>query len=94
MESQARAHLHISGMVQGVFYRAFTRDVAHSSGLKGWVKNLHDGRVEAVFEGKREDIEQAIKKCSLGPSGSRVDAVDVRWEDSRGEFREFEIRYY
>lgn len=91
---QTRAHLYISGMVQGVYYRAFTRDVAHSFGLKGWVKNLYDGRVEAVFEGRREDVEVAIKRCYQGPSGAAVDDINVRWEDSREEFKDFEIRYY
>lgn len=88
-----RAHLYITGMVQGVFYRAFTRDVAQTLGLKGWVKNLYDGRVEAVFEGKKEDIAAAIKKCGIGPSGARVDDIDVRWGDYSAEFKDFEIRY-
>ena len=92
MWSPARVHIYISGRVQGVFYRAFTRDVAHSLGLRGWVKNLYDGRVEAVFEGRREDIEQAIKNCHQGPSGARVDGIDAMWEDYKGEFSSFEVR--
>lgn len=51
-----RVHLFISGRVQGVFYRAFTKEVADSLGLKGWVRNLRDGRVEAVFEGQRRGL--------------------------------------
>ncbi len=91
---QSRAHLVISGIVQGVFYRAFTRDVANRFGLKGWVKNLPNGSVEALFEGSKEDVEQAIRQCSMGPPGSRVDAVDVEWKDYQGDFRDFQVRYY
>ncbi len=91
---QSRAHLVISGIVQGVFYRAFTRDVANRLGLRGWVKNLPNGSVEALFEGNKEDVEQAIRQCSMGPPGSRVDDVDVEWKDYQGDFRDFQVRYY
>lgn len=90
---EARAHLFIDGSVQGVFYRAFTRDLAYSLGLAGWVKNLRDGRVEAVFEGKKELIEQAIKECYLGPPGARVSKIDVKWETNIGEEKGFSVRY-
>lgn len=79
-----RAHLFISGRVQGVFYRAFTKDVADSLKLKGWVRNLRDGRVEAVFEGEEETILKAIEKCKQGPPYSRVDNVEVIWEEPEG----------
>lgn len=91
---QARAHLIIRGIVQGVFYRAFTRELASRLGLMGWVRNLPDGTVEALVEGKREDIEQAIKQCSAGPPGSRVYDIDVRWTEYQGDLKAFEIRYY
>jgi acylphosphatase len=81
-------------MVQGVFFRAFTRDVASRIGLKGWVKNLPDGRVEAIFEGEREDIEQARIHCLSGPPGSRVDAIDVQWEEYQGDMKDFQVRHY
>lgn len=90
----ARAHLVIKGIVQGVFYRAFTQGIAVGLGLKGWVRNLPDGSVEAIFEGNKEDIERAIRKCSIGPPGSRVDDIEVRWEGFQGETRDFRIRYY
>lgn len=89
----ARAHLFIEGRVQGVFYRAFTRNVAIKLGLHGWVKNLYDGRVEAMFEGSRELIEEAVSHCKTGPLGSRVTDVDVNWETYTGEYKGFEIRY-
>lgn len=86
-------HLFIEGRVQGVFYRAFTRNVASKLGLNGWVRNLYDGRVEAVLEGDRSLIEQAILECRKGPSGSYVSDIEVEWEDFSGDLRGFEIRY-
>ena len=89
----ATAHLFIEGRVQGVFYRSFTRNLASKLGLNGWAKNLYDGRVEALLEGRRELIEQAIQECWKGPAGSSVRNIDVRWEESSGEYKNFEIRY-
>ncbi len=91
---KARAHLLISGRVQGVFYRSFTEDTANILHLNGWVKNLSDGRVEAVFEGKREDIEKAIKSCYKGPPAAKVNVIDVKWEPFKGEFDVFSVRYF
>ncbi len=90
---KARAHVYISGRVQGVFFRYETRYHAQKVGVKGWVRNLPDGRVEAVFEGEKEDIEYLIEFCKRGPPGARVDHVEVRWEPYRGEFKDFKIRY-
>jgi acylphosphatase len=90
----ARAHLVIKGRVQGVFYRAFARDIATQLGLKGWVRNVSDGSVEALLEGDRQEIEQAIRHCHLGPPGARVDDIDVRWEDYQGDLQVFQVRYY
>ncbi|NTU42654.1 MAG: acylphosphatase [Nitrospirales bacterium] len=90
---KARAHLYISGTVQGVFYRAFTREVARSLGLFGWGKNLFDGRVEAVFEGPKEKIESAITRCYAGPPSSRVTNIEVSWDEPLEHLREFIIRY-
>lgn len=89
-----RAHLIIKGMVQGVFYRAFTQEVANGHNLRGWVKNLPDGSVEAVFEGERADIEEAVKECRKGPSSSYVTGIDLSWEPYSGEFSSFYIRHY
>jgi acylphosphatase len=89
----ARAHLFIQGRVQGVFYRAFTRNVAVKAGLDGWVRNLYDGRVEAVFEGERESIEQAIRECRKGPPGAHVTTVEVAWEEYSEDWKGFEIKY-
>lgn len=93
MEKLARAHLFIEGRVQGVFYRAFTREVASSLGLSGWVMNLRDGRVEALFEGEKSKIEKAIRECYKGPPGARVTNIQVHWEDYKGDQKDFFVRY-
>jgi acylphosphatase len=87
------AHLYIEGRVQGVFYRAFTSNVALKLGLNGWVRNLSDGRVEAFFEGDRALIEQAVQECRKGPFGSKVTDIDLRWEENSEISEGFEIRY-
>jgi acylphosphatase len=91
--SFARAHLYISGRVQGVYYRGFIEEMADSLGLKGWVRNLPDRRVEAVFEGEREVIEKAIKRCHVGPPSSRVTDINVIWDEKTEGFADFRIRY-
>lgn len=90
---KARAHVFISGRVQGVFFRSTTRNEAKSLGLDGWVKNLRDGRVEAVFEGEKDKIEEILDFCHRGPPAARVSDVEVKWEDYQSEFSGFEVRY-
>ena len=86
------AHLLISGRVQGVFYRAFTEETAQKFGLKGWTRNLPDGRVEVVLEGPGASIEQAITRLRQGPPASRVDDIAIQWQESAG-LPAFTIRY-
>ena len=90
---KARAHVYISGYVTGVFFRYHTRELAQRLGVQGWVRNMHDGRVEAVFEGEKEAVERMLNFCHRGPSGARVTNVEVKWENYRGEFSGFEVRY-
>jgi len=90
---KVRAHVFINGRVQGVFFRSETRYEAKKRGIKGWVRNTPDGRVEAVFEGEEDNVKELIKFCKRGPPGARVTDMDVIWENYTGEFREFEIRY-
>ncbi len=73
--------MRVQGSVQGVFFRVETRDRARSLGVAGWVRNLRDGTVEAVFEGPEEGVESMVEWCRRGPAGARVEAVDVDWED-------------
>ncbi|HEB01883.1 MAG TPA: acylphosphatase [Nitrospirae bacterium] len=94
MDDETQAHVIFSGRVQGVFFRSFTEETACGLGLKGWVRNLSEGSVEAVFEGDRDRIAEAIKKCSKGPPDAYVDNVDTRWGKARGEFSSFSVRYY
>ena len=90
---KVRAYAYVSGRVQGVFFRAETADFANRLGLTGWVRNLSNGRVEALFEGEKEDVEKALDFCRRGPPGARVRNLDVKWEDWQGEFQDFTIRY-
>jgi len=83
----------VEGHVQGIFFRYETSKVARNLDVNGWVRNLPDGRVEAVFEGEKENVEEMIKFCRRGPPGAQVDNVEVKRETYRGEFSGFEIRY-
>ena len=83
--SDARAHVVVTGRVQGVFFRSETRDRASSLGLGGWVRNNGDGSVEAVFEGDAERVETMVDWCRRGPAHAHVDDVQVAWEDPQGE---------
>ena len=75
----ARAHVIVRGQVQGVFFRADTRDRAASLGLGGWVRNNPDGTVEAAFEGPEEPVRRMVDWSRRGPSSARVEDVDVTW---------------
>jgi len=93
MSVNARAHVFVSGRVQGVFFRQNAKDKAEELGIKGWVKNLADGRVEAAFEGQKDKVEMMLNWMKKGPLISRVDQVEVAWEQCQNEFRNFEIRH-
>jgi len=90
---KVRAHVFVNGRVQGVFFRSETQYEASRKNVYGWVRNTADGRVEAVFEGEKDDVEGLVEFCRRGPLGARVTKVDVLWEDYTGEFRDFRIRY-
>ncbi|MEW5900029.1 MAG: acylphosphatase [Acidobacteriota bacterium] len=90
---KARAHILVSGQVQGVFFRDHARRSAESLGLTGWVKNLWDGRVEAIAEGERDQLEKLIARLKEGPPSAEVESVDVRWEEFRDEFEDFRITW-
>jgi acylphosphatase len=90
---QARAHVIVEGRVQGVFFRHHTQEMAYQLGLKGWVKNRRDGRVEAVFEGESEKVNQIIQWCHQGPPEARVTKVQVDWKEHTGTFNDFSVTY-
>ncbi|MEN3044867.1 MAG: acylphosphatase [Candidatus Hydrothermales bacterium] len=89
-----RVHLLISGKVQGVFFRAFTKERADFYGIKGWVKNLRDGKVEAVGEGEEELLKEWIKDLWKGPELAHVKEVKEEWSSELENFTDFEIRYF
>ena len=91
--SLKRLHLMVSGMVQGVFYRANVQAKAVSLGLKGWVRNIPDGRVEAVAEGEEDKLMELYDYCKDNPGYARVDDVVAEWEKPTGEFKDFVISY-
>jgi len=90
--SKVRVQLKIHGRVQGVFYRQSTVETANRLGLTGWAKNCLDGSVEAVFEGEKSAIVQAIEWCRQGPPAAQVSDLSVDWQDFVGEFDRFGIR--
>jgi acylphosphatase len=93
MVMKTRVRVHVTGRVQGVFFRAETAELAQRLGLEGWVRNLPDGRVEALFEGEKQDVEKAVAFCRQGPPRAQVRKIDVEWENWKGEFSDFRVRY-
>jgi len=87
-----RAHLLITGIVQGVGYRWSCRRAGQGIGVTGWVRNMDDGRVEVVAQGTREQVEQLIKWCYRGPDEARVSDIAVAYEDAAETFQDFGIR--
>ena len=83
----------VSGRVQGVFFRQNTLKKAEELGVLGWIKNLPDGRVEAVFEGEKEKVERMVDWEKKGPVSALVEKVEIDWQDYRGEFKSFQLRY-
>lgn len=81
----ARVRVIVTGRVQGVWFRASTRETALRLGLSGWVHNLAGGEVEGVFEGPRPAVEQAVAWCRRGPPAAQVEFCDVIWESPEGE---------
>jgi acylphosphatase len=92
MSERTRTHVFVSGKVQGVYFRATARDTAREHGVDGWVRNLDDGRVEAVFEGPEEDVEALVAFCHEGSSAARVEDVEVTHEEPQGE-EGFRVRW-
>lgn len=89
-----RAHVWVSGRVQGVFFRSFTREKAVKHGLTGWVRNLPDGTVEAVFEGEKSAVDLIVEELKAGPLHARVEKVEVVLEEPTGGFKRFNVRYF
>ena len=90
---QQRVHLLVSGKVQGVFFRQALKVVAKKNNVLGWVRNLKDGRVEAILEGDNKSINLVIEWARIGPANSRVDDIEVTNEGFKNEFLTFEVLY-
>jgi len=88
-----RYHLFISGKVQGVWYRQSMLQEAIKLGVNGWVRNLSDGRVEAVIEGDEKALEKLISWCHVGPPKAVVSKIDIIEEPAASEFFSFKILY-
>ena len=88
----ARLHLWISGRVQGVFFRGAAADEARTLAITGWARNLVDGRVEIVAEGRRRALNALMAWAHDGPPAARVTQVEVEWGEFRGEFSDFRVR--
>lgn len=88
---RARAHVIISGMVQGVCFRYETIRKANTCGVSGWVRNNYDNTVEAVFEGPEESVKDIVAWCHKGPEGAIVKDVIIKWETYTGDFNGFNI---
>jgi len=93
MAEKVRAHLIITGIVQGVFFRMETQRAAAKYGVNGWVRNKRDGSVEAMLEGEKGNVESLIEWCRQGPPRATVNDVDIRWEDFQAEFSDFSVRH-
>lgn len=91
-ERNRRVRLRIHGRVQGVFFRASTRDRARELGLDGWVRNREDGTVEAVVEGPPDSVDRLVDWSRRGPSAARVERVEVTEEEPSGELSAFDVR--
>ena len=86
-----RVHLIISGKVQGVYFRKHTQDISLQNNVYGWVKNLQNGDVECVLEGLKSNIDKVMIWCHQGPPNSRVNNVEIKYEEFTGDFNEFQI---
>ncbi len=90
---KTRAHVFVTGRVQGVFFRLDTKRIAEHHDVKGWVRNLPDGRVEAVFEGEKEAVEMLVAFCKHGPSEAIVTNFELMWETYKGTLNNFKVKY-
>jgi acylphosphatase len=91
-DNRERAHVNVTGQVQGVFFRDSTREKAEDLGLSGWVKNTPDGGVEAVFEGPSDRVREMVRWCEQGPPNASVADVDAEFGPAHDDLAGFEVR--
>jgi len=90
--AKVRAHLIIEGIVQGVFFRARTKEQADRNSIHGWIRNRPDSAVEAVFEGNEDSVKKLVEWCQHGPPKAVVENVNTAWEAYTGEFQNFTVK--
>ena len=93
LENEKRVEIQVVGIVQGVFFRANIRDYAKKLGIKGTVRNLYDGSVEIVAEGKEEKLNELIAYAKIGPPSAKVYDINVKWGEAKGDFSSFRVVY-
>ena len=93
MTAKIRSHIFVKGKVQGVYYRQNTMETAKANAVTGWVRNLPDGRVEAILEGDEQNVNKVVEWCHSGPPDARVEKVEEKLENYTGEFSDFTIDY-
>ena len=86
-----QAHILISGDVQGVYYRVSCKEYAIGVGVKGWVRNLDNGNVEALAQGEKEKIERFLEWCKKGPPQAKVEEIKITWQEANGPFNGFSV---
>ena len=88
-----RVHLFIKGKVQGGFFRQALKVMAKKNNVNGWVRNLSDGRVEAILEGEDVDVSNLVEWSHAGSANARVEDIEIKNEKHKEEFTKFEVRY-
>ena len=89
-----RIHVFWTGRVQGVGFRYTAEEAALKLGLTGWVRNLPDGRVEAMVEGGEKKLKLFLEQIAAGPMRSHIQGAQILWQESAGEFEDFRIRFF
>ncbi|RLG70729.1 MAG: acylphosphatase [Candidatus Iainarchaeum archaeon] len=94
MSKMKRVRIIVSGLVQGVFFRAHTEEWATQLGLKGFVRNLPNGDVEIIAEGEEGKLKELLERVKVGPPAAVVKDVKIEWQKAKNEFKDFRIRYF
>jgi acylphosphatase len=88
-----RAHIIVRGKVQGVYFRQNAQRICNEYGVTGWVLNANDGSVEAILEGSKNSVEDAISWFKVGPSNAHVEKIELSYDKYSGEFQDFKVSY-